>query len=77
MSEASGRAARSSHVERDRFRVSFFNDATQSCCDISARRIQDFEEMLQVFFRITNQREAIEFVSTTIGKDKEIAPALT
>src|SRR5687768_17753631 len=76
MSETRRCSSRASHIEGYRFRVSFCYHATQCGCDVSPRRAQDFEITLQRLFGITNQRQSIEFVSTTICEDKEVAPAL-
>src|SRR5687767_10357122 len=75
MCKTVGCTAHTSDVESNRFGVSFFDDATQCWCDVSAWRIQDLEEIFQVFFGITDNREAVEFVTPAIGKNEKVAPA--
>src|SRR5690349_5159495 len=75
ISEAGGNAARAAHVQRDSFWFSFVNDTTQRRGDVSTRRVLNFEKVFEVFFRITHERDAIEFVVAAIGEDEEVAPA--
>src|SRR5688500_5920583 len=63
VSETVGRATHAADVESDRLRRSLVDDTTQCGRDVSPGRIQDFEEMLQVLFRITDDGDAIEFVA--------------
>src|SRR5262249_13172638 len=67
------RAAYSSRVESNCFRLSLFDNATQRSSDLRARRCEYFEEILQVFFTVTNQSYSLQLVTASIGKDKKLA----
>ncbi len=61
-------------VERNRFRISFFDNAAQCWSNFSARRIQHLVEMTQVFFGITNDSDPVELISAAVRQNEIVAP---